>query len=98
MLKLYGDMGTIEYDVQKCYKENSDNCIRIFRDVPGLGMQESKPLMKTGKTHADMYRHFFDCIRSGKQSISNGERALVVMRVLDAIDESIRLGGKQVNI
>jgi predicted dehydrogenase len=98
MLKLYGDMGTIEYDIQKCYKAKSDDCVRIFRDVPELGIQESKPLMTTGKTHADMYRHFFDCIRSGKQSISNGERALTVMKVLDAVDESIRQGGKQVNI
>ena len=95
-LKLYGDMGTVEYDVQKCYKSKSNDCIRIQLDSGSLGMQEMRPLLDAGKTHADMYRHFFECIRTGTQSISNGERAVVVMRVLDAIAKSINEGGKQV--
>jgi len=98
MLKLYGDMGTVEYDVFKCYKQKLDDCIRIYRDVTGIGMLETRPLMNAGKTHADMYRHFFDCIRSGKQSISNGERALAVMKVMDAIELSIAQNGKQINM
>ena len=98
MFKVYGDMGTIEYDVQKCYKEKSNDCIRLFKDAGSLGHQEICPQHDTGKGHVDMYKHFFDCIRTGKQSVSNGERALVVMHILDGLEKSIRDGGKQVNL
>jgi len=98
VLNLYGDMGTIEYDVHRCYKQKSDDCIKIYRDIPGVGVQAEHPIMETGKTHAHMYRHFFDCIRSGKRPISDGERALVVMRILDAIELSIKQGGRQVHL
>jgi len=96
MFKVYGDMGTIEYDVQKCYKEKNDDCIRLFKDAGELGFQEIRPLHDTGKGHADLYKHFFDCIRTGKKCVSDGERAVMVMRVLDGIAKSIREGGKQV--
>ena len=96
MMKIYGDMGSIEYDVQKCYKEKSNDSIRIFKDCGELGHQEIRPLHDTGKGHADLYKDFFECIRTGRQSVSNGERAVVVMHILDAVSRSIREGGKQI--
>lgn len=94
-LKIHGDMGTLEYDVDKCYKKKSDDCIRIIKDSGEFGLQTITPLIKCGYTHEDMYRHFFECIRQNKQSMSNGERAVVVMKVMDAIAKSIQDNGKQ---
>jgi Predicted dehydrogenases and related proteins len=97
-LKIYGDKMSIEYDVHNCYKKKSDDCIRFYRYDKTVGMQSIDPMLKCGKTHEDMYRHFFDCIRNNKKSISNGERGLVVMKILDAMRESIANEGKQVFI
>ena len=43
-----------------------------------------------------MYRHFFSCIRGQVSCLSNGERGLVTMQILDAMAESIANGGKQI--
>ncbi len=98
VVKIHGDMGTIVYDVDECYYGKSDAPVRMVRDVPAMGMQQVTPLTKFGKTHEDMYRHFFECIRRNEKSMSDGHRALVVMRILDAMARSMKAGGKQVPI
>lgn len=95
-MKVYGDRMTLSYDVLKCYKQKSDDCIRFYCHDHLAGMEEIIPKFSCGKTHADMYRHFFDCIRNHRPSLSNGDRGLVTMRILDAMEQSIRQGGKQI--
>lgn len=95
-LNVYGDKMSLSYDVLKCYKQQSDDCIRFYRHDPLMGMQEIAPKFQCGKTHADMYRHFFSCIRGQVPCLSNGERGLVTMQILDAMAESIANGGKQI--
>ncbi len=95
-MKLYGDQMTLSYDVQKCYKEKSDDCIRMYRHNALVGMEEIIPRISCGKSHADMYRHFFGCIRGECECISNGDRGLVTMKILDAMEQSIAAGGRQI--
>ncbi|NHN32165.1 Gfo/Idh/MocA family protein [Paenibacillus agricola] len=96
-VNIQGDRGLIWYDVNKCYKEQSDDCIRIYTQHKNGHIMESKPLIKCGKTHAAMYAHFFTCIREGQQSaISNGERSVIVMKILDALQLSMKGNGKQI--
>lgn len=95
-MKLYGDKMTLSYDVLKCYKQKCNNCISFYEHNKVMGMQEITPSFSCGKTHADMYHHFFSCIREMKAPISNGERGLVTMKILDAISESIAKGGTQI--
>jgi len=98
-LHIQGDLGLIKYDVHKCYQQRSDDCIQIYTQNGDGLLSESKPLIECGRTHAAMYEHFFDCIRQGKPSpVSNGERSVTVMRVLDALKLSMRNKGKQVNL
>lgn len=98
-INVHGDKGMIKYDANKCYKEKSNDCIWMYSQNSDGVMMETKPLMNTGKTHAAMYEHFFQCIRDGKESfISNGERSVVVMKVLDALRISVANRGKQVFI
>ncbi|WP_165972043.1 Gfo/Idh/MocA family protein [Paenibacillus piri] len=97
MVDIQGDMGLIRYDVNKCYKEKSDDCIRIYTQHLDGHMTESKPLIECGKTHAAMYEHFFSCIREcNRSAISGGERSVVVMKVLDALRVSMKDKGRQV--
>ena len=95
-MKVYGDKMSFSYDVLKCYKQKSNDCMKFYTHDPVMGMQEIVPDFQCGKSHADMYRHFFACIRENRQSISNGERGLVVMRILDAMEQSIRQNGRQI--
>jgi predicted dehydrogenase len=46
--------------------------------------------------HVLAYRHFFECIRRGKPTLSPGPRAVSVMRIVDAIYRSASEGGRQV--
>lgn len=73
-MNLYGDKMSLSYDVLKCYKQQSDDCIHLYEHDPILGMQEIIPKFQCGKTHADMYEHFFSCIRDHIPCISNGDR------------------------
>lgn len=95
-MKIYGDKMSLSYDVLKCYKQKSDDCMRFYQHDPDMGMQEIIPKFKCGKSHADMYEHFFSCIRKNVPSISNGERGLVTIKILDAMAESIAVGGRQI--
>ena len=96
LMNLYGDKMSLSYDVLKCYKQQSDDCIHLYEHDPILGMQEIIPKFQCGKTHADMYEHFFSCIRDHIPCISNGDRGLVTMRILDAMEQSILHGGCQI--
>lgn len=96
VMNLYGDKMSLSYDVLKCYKQQSDDCIHLYEHDPILGMQEIIPKFQCGKTHADMYEHFFSCIRDHIPCISNGDRGLVTMRILDAMEQSILHGGCQI--
>ncbi|MEK3914524.1 Gfo/Idh/MocA family protein [Paenibacillus sp. FSL H7-0331] len=98
-VNIQGDTGLIRYDVNQCYKEKSDDCIRIYTQHKDGQLMESSPLISCGRTHAAMYAHFWDCIRQGKQSpISSGERSVRVMEILDALQLSMRNKGLQIRL
>jgi predicted dehydrogenase len=46
--------------------------------------------------HERAFRHFFECIREGRQTESPPQRGIVTMRILDAIYASASAGGRQV--
>ena len=46
--------------------------------------------------HVLAYRHLFDCIRSGQETLSPPERSILTMRILDGIYLSAFQGGRQV--
>ncbi len=98
-VRIHGDAGTIMYDVNKCYREQSDDCIQVFTRQAEGHMVTSKPMIQCGRTHAAMYEHFMACIQEGRQSeLSNGDRGIVVMRILDALRQSMDNNGKQIII
>lgn len=43
-------------------------------------------------------RHFLDCIKTGKKPRSNGEDGLMVVRIMEAAEESIAKGGAEVKL
>ncbi len=54
-------------------------------------IDEREPLMK------EVF-HFIECIKTGKSPISDGLNGWKVVKVLEAMQESVKLGGKEVKI
>jgi predicted dehydrogenase len=51
------------------------------------------PFLKMSEPLAAEVQHFCDCCRDGSVPRSSGRDGLAVVRVLEAVDESMRLGG-----
>jgi len=96
VVKIIGDKMSIEYDVDKCYKDEQDDCITLFRHSELMGMEESHPAIQCERGHGPLYRYFFSCIRENRLEVSRCERGIETMRILDAILESQKKGGRQV--
>jgi predicted dehydrogenase len=95
------------------YDDISDNRLTVFEkgaqwieDSSNYGVH--RLMTYTGDIHipklsaAEPLRleveHFVDCIREGKQPLSDGEDGLNVVRVLEGVSESIMNGGITVNL
>jgi len=42
--------------------------------------------------------HFIDCVKNGKTPFSDGSKGLEIVRILEAVDRSIKEGGKKIHI
>jgi predicted dehydrogenase len=60
-------------------------------DVWSPHIEQSEPLQV-------MVRHFAECIRDGKRSLSDGESGLRVVRILDAAQRSIKAQGGRITL
>lgn len=73
--------------------------LNVFSNRNGQPRDEVQPLTpNTRGTHVPLYEHFFDCIRTERETGSSGNRALNVMHILDAIHTSANAGGRQINL
>lgn len=70
----------------------------IYHSTQGGGLHAEQPLVNNDlhAGHTPIYRYFFDCIAKGIKPEKSPERALMVMRIMDAIYASADTGGKQV--
>ncbi len=73
---------------------------RIHRDGPdGRDADEDLPGAPDENGHARMYAHLFDCIRENRRETdSPGERAGLIMRIIDAMYASAAQGGREVRL
>jgi predicted dehydrogenase len=56
------------------------------------------PTVRFGEPLHEETRHFVDCVRDGRQPLSDGASGLRVVRVLDAADRSLKQGGRPVEL
>ncbi|MDE0307427.1 MAG: Gfo/Idh/MocA family oxidoreductase [Albidovulum sp.] len=90
-----GDEGTLQFD--DCAPWQSKLSIARFGDretegiassaLAGIQVSEEEPLKLE-------CMHFLECVDSGHHPITNGQEALAVLRVLDAINESVTTGSR----
>ena len=73
--------------------------LRIYSETPWGTLTDTTPVPpKEPAGHTLMFRHFIECIREGKETQSPGERAIVLMRIIDALYRSQALGGREVRL
>jgi predicted dehydrogenase len=53
------------------------------------------PKVRFGEPLATQCAHFLDCIVSGKQPLTGGREGIAVVRALEAVQRSIRAGGRE---
>ena len=71
--------------------------LRIYGETSWGTLTDIEPVYpKEPQTHVQMFRHFLECIREGKETLSPGERAIILMRIVDGIYKSQELGGGQI--
>ena len=86
---IYGDRGGASLSPLTLYARSADGALTDTIVQPPRERQ----------THEQAFRHFLQCIREGRaQTDSPGERAVLVMRIIDAIYRSAEQGGKQMLI
>jgi len=64
----------------------------LIYETEGETKVDAAPQLEQENQYANEIQHFVDCVRRGKEPISPGSQAVVVMAMLDAIANSARTG------
>lgn len=56
------------------------------------------PIVPNAEALATAISHFADCIRHGRQSITNGQAGWMVVRILEAAEQSLKSAGKRITL
>jgi predicted dehydrogenase len=73
--------------------------LELFHDGPDGQPTSTKPeFQEEPHEHVQAIAHFVDCVRSGKESQSPGERSIVTMEIFEALYRSASLGGREVRV
>ena len=72
--------------------------LMIYSEDPDGILTDMRPTIAPGP-QSDMtqaYQHLFGCMREGKETVNPGERSIVLMRIVDAIQRSAQAGGREI--
>ncbi|MDR2931482.1 MAG: Gfo/Idh/MocA family oxidoreductase [Oscillospiraceae bacterium] len=96
-VKLYGDKAGMLIDHKRIYWDQKEGGLTLYEEVQHGVLTESELDFTNRKwSHTDAIGHFLDCIKTGEQTISNGKRAVSIMKIVDGMFESAEQGGRQV--
>jgi predicted dehydrogenase len=96
-IRLYGTKQGAEFPHTLAAHE--DPLLLFGEDEDGVTYdQRPQVASRHGGSHVAAYRHLFNCIREGKETLSPGERSVQVMRIVDAVYRSASEGGREIKI
>lgn len=73
------------------YKTYAESLSLRIGDINIPKIEMSEPLKNS-------CQHFLDCIKENKKPLSDGESGLMVLKILDAAQKSLKLNGKSIDI
>jgi predicted dehydrogenase len=96
-VKLYGDKGGILIDHKKISSGGKTGGITLYEEVQrGVFSESELDFKRPGMSHLEVIRHFMECAAAGRETQSNGRRAVLIMKIIDGLFASAEQNGKQV--
>lgn len=93
---LYGDKAGLLIDHNKI-SSGSKGGLTLFEEVErGVFTESELEFKKAATSHLEVIRHFTECVSSGKETLSNGRRAILIMKIIDGLFTSAEQNGRQV--
>lgn len=86
---LYGSEGGAELYVANYTDRDT---VRFFTEEGGLPVDINPNMKLNANGHQLAIAHFLDCITTGKESDAPGEHGVTLLRIIDALYESARIG------
>ncbi len=96
-MKLYGNKAGLKIDMQKMYWQGQEGGLTLYDEVEHGVLTESELEFENRKwSHIDAIGHFLDCAQRGTETDSNGRRAILIMKIVDAMFASAEQNGRQI--
>jgi predicted dehydrogenase len=95
-IKLYGDKAGLCID-HKRINSGGKGGLTLYKEVQrGVFTEAELEFIRPKMSHLEVIRHFMECIKDGKQTLSNGQRAVLIMKIIDGLFASSEQNGKQI--
>jgi predicted dehydrogenase len=95
-IKLYGDKAGLLIDHKKI-SSGGEGGLTLYEEVQrGVFTESELFFKKSGMSHLNVIGHFLECAAAGKQTMSNGKRAVLIMKIIDGLFASAEQKGRQI--
>jgi len=95
-VKLYGDKAGLLIDHKKINSDGKGG-LTLYEEVQrGVFTESDLEFKKEKMSHLQAVSHFMECAMAGRETLSNGKRAILIMKIIDGLFMSAEQNGKQV--
>jgi predicted dehydrogenase len=95
-IKLYGDKAGLCIDHRKL-NSGGKGGLTLYEEIQrGVFTEAELEFTRPKMSHLEIIRHFMECVESNRQTLSNGQRAILIMKIIDALFLSAEQSGKQI--
>lgn len=96
-ITMYGDKAGLKIDLKRLYWDETSGGLTLYEEpAPDVFTESDLMFENTNKSHMDAIAHFMDCVEKGVHTLADGKRALLVMKIVDALFASSEQNGRQI--
>ena len=97
-VRLYGDKAGLLIDHQKISSEKNGG-LTLYEEIQrGVFTESELEFKKVKMSHLEAIGHFMECAEAGRETMSNGRRAILIMKIIDGLFASAEKNGKQITL
>lgn len=94
-IKLYGDKAGLLIDHKKI-NAGSPGGLTLYEEIQrGVFTEADLDFKKQKMSHLEVIGHFMECAALGRETLSNGRRAILIMKIIDGLFASAEQKGRQ---
>ncbi len=95
-LKLMGTFGGLKIDMRPAPGRKPLGLTYYHEPQRGVMAEEELDFPMGSMSHLDAVGHFMQCVEQGVPTLSDGSRAILIMRIIDAMFASAEQNGRQI--